>query len=375
MIFFDSINEYKKLGKFMKVLHIVGNKIESSNGIGRLLPEMIEMQNKYSKNMESALYCVNDVYTTPAFKVINKNDLNNDVFDYYDIFVFHGVYFYDYIGLARKILSRKKIYFVKPHSSLIVSAQKKSIIKKIVANFIFFRRFINNASAIIFTNEDEEKNSIQWNSNIFYEGNGLSSIQVPDQILRNKHQPYKFVYLSRIDFSHKGTDILLDALGLLKDKYDVKDLDLSIYGKGDGNEESELIQRIQKLNFPNVTFNGPIYGNEKNSMLIQKDVFILTSRYEGFPMAILEALDAGLPCLVTRGVNMTTIIQKHQVGWECETSVKGVAELILSVLSMDGCLIDDMSFRAREYIIKEHSWPSLVNYSESNYTEVYKRAM
>ncbi|MBA7854552.1 glycosyltransferase [Enterobacter sp. RHBSTW-00901] len=359
----------------MKVLHIVGNKIESSNGIGRLLPEMIEMQNKYSENMECALCCVNDVYNTSAFTVINKYEMNDKIIDDYDVFIFHGLYFYSYISLAKKILSRNKLYFVKPHSSLIISAQKKSFAKKIIANFAFFRRFIKSASAVIFTNEDEAKNSVQWNSNSFYEGNGLSSVQVPDLIVRKKHKPYKFVYLSRIDFTHKGTDILLDALQLLKDKYKLKNLNLSIYGKGDESEESELIQRIQKLNFPDVTFNGPIYGKEKNRMLYEKDIFILSSRYEGFPMAILEALDSGLPCLVTRGVNMTTIIEKHQVGWECETTIQGVAELILSVLNTDETLIDNMSAHAREYIIKEHNWPSLVNYSESTYTDIYKRNM
>ncbi|WP_081957718.1 glycosyltransferase [Enterobacter sp. UCD-UG_FMILLET] len=359
----------------MKVLHIVGNQIETSNGIGRLLPEMIKMQNKYSKNMESALCCINDVYNTSEFEVTNKYDINDKFFDDYNLFIFHGLYFYEYTRLAKKILSRGKKYFIKPHSSLIVSAQKKSIIKKTLANFLFFKRFVNNASSIIFTNEDEAKNSVQWNSQFFYEGNGISSIQGSEIILRKKHQPYKFVYLSRIDFSHKGTDILLDALELLKDKYGVSNLDLSIYGKGNENEETQLIDRIQKLNFSGVTFNGPIYGEDKNSMLYDKDIFILTSRYEGFPMAILEAMDAGLPCLVTRGVNMTTIIEKHQVGWECETTVNGVAELILSVLKMDSSLIDNMSTRAREYIIKEHNWPSLVNHSESIYTEVYKRDM
>lgn len=359
----------------MKVLHIVGNKIEASNGIGRLLPEMIEMQNKYSKKMESALYCVNDVYNSYEFEVINKYDVNDKILDDYDLFIFHGLYFYNYINLAKKILSRGKKYFVKPHSSLIVSAQKKSIIKKTLANFLFFKRFVNNASAVIFTNEDEAKNSVQWNSDFFYEGNGLSSIQIKGKIFRNKCQPYKFVYLSRIDFSHKGTDILLDALEILKDKYDMKNLDLSIYGKGNNKEENELNGRIQKLNFPGVTFNGPIYGKDKNSMLHDKDVFILTSRYEGFPMAILEALDAGLPCLVTRGVNMTSIIKKYQIGWECETTANDVAELILSVLNMDSSSIDNMTMRAREYIMKEHNWPSLVNYSESIYTEIYKRDM
>lgn len=57
------------------------------------------------------------------------------------------------------------------------------------------------------------------------------------------------MYLSRIDFTHKGTDILLDALDLLKERYNIKDLHLSIYGKGSKEEENELIRRIKKTKF------------------------------------------------------------------------------------------------------------------------------
>ena len=74
----------------IKILHIVGNKIEPSNGIGRLLPEMIEMQNKFSTNIHCTLCCINDVYITSSFKVINKNEVKHINIDDYDLFIFHG---------------------------------------------------------------------------------------------------------------------------------------------------------------------------------------------------------------------------------------------------------------------------------------------
>ena len=39
----------------MNILNIVGNDIELGNGIGRLIPEMIHMQNKYSEKIDSSL--------------------------------------------------------------------------------------------------------------------------------------------------------------------------------------------------------------------------------------------------------------------------------------------------------------------------------
>ncbi|MGQ9452649.1 MULTISPECIES: glycosyltransferase [Leclercia] len=359
----------------MKVLHIVGNKIESSNGIGRLLPEMIVMQNNYSSDMESSLYCINDTYENASFEVINYNEMNDSLIDNFDIFIFHGLYFYRYITFAKKIRSRNKPYLIKPHSSLITHAQKKSLIKKYLANLLFFKGFVKHANAVIFTNEDEAKNSVQWNDNILYEGNGLQSIQTKEVRLRKKNSPYKFVYLSRIDFSHKGTDILLDALMLLKESNKIDNLDLAIYGKGSPEEENELVRRINQLNFKDVSFKGPIFGQQKNDMFYEKDIFILTSRYEGFPMAILEALDSGLPCLVTQGVNMTSIINNHHVGWECQTTPQSVAELILYVMNIDEEVLNNMTTKSREYIINQHDWSALVKYSESIYADVYKRVV
>lgn len=359
----------------MKILHIVGNEIEPSNGIGKLIPEMIEKVNLYSDILDCSMLCLNGDYTSKEFKVFSEEDVSDSLFDSYDVFVFHGVYFLKYIGLYKKILSLGKVYLVKPHSSLIYQAQKKSLIKKVIANSIFFKSFIKNAAAVIFTNEDEASNSVCWNKRVIFEGNGITSTQI-DTVYQDKpisSKPYKFVYLARIDSSHKGTDILLDALFVLKNSKGIVDLDFTFYGKGDVQEELLLQKRISELNFASVSFKGPIYGDEKIKMLNSKDVFVLTSRYEGFPMAVLEALDCGLPCLVTQGVNMSKIIGKYNVGWECQTNVNDVAELLLEVINTEPLHLRDMSIAARQFVADNHSWPSLVKQTEAMFLGVNER--
>ncbi|WP_315973168.1 glycosyltransferase [Shewanella seohaensis] len=249
------------------------------------------------------------------------------------------------------------------------------MIKKIIANSIFFKGFIKNAAAVIYTNEDEASNSVRWNERVIFEGNGITSTQI-DTVYQDKSissKPYKFVYLARIDSSHKGTDILLDALFVLKNSKDIVDIDFTFYGKGDVQEELLLQKRISELNFASVSFKGPIYGDEKIQMLNSKDVFVLTSRYEGFPMAVLEALDCGLPCLVTQGVNMSKIIGKYNVGWECQTNANDVAELLLDVINIEPLHLRDMSIAARQFVTDNHSWPSLVKQTEAMFLGVNER--
>lgn len=359
----------------MRVLHITGNEMNGSNGIGRLLPEMVAMQNLYGDEMECALCCINDSYRSNVFKVIEKEEITEDVIDSFDFFIFHGVYFYSYLNLAKRIVKRGKFYLIKPHSSLVRDAQNKSYYKKKIANVLFFKRFINGAKSVIFTNEDERIKSIYSDGDFLYEPNGLDSIQKKYDLTNLKKcgsSSYRFVYLSRIDFSHKGTDLLLDALFFLKNEMGLQDINLSFYGQGSEDEERTLIRRISELGFKGVSFCGPIYGDKKWSMLMEKDIFILTSRYEGFPMAILEALDIGLPCLVTRGVNMTGIINHYPVGWECNGEPRDIANLIMDVIGLPPSAVQKMSIAARQYIVENHDWPSLVRKSKELYIDLYK---
>lgn len=352
---------------FMKkysVLHITGNKIEASNGIGRLLPEMIEMLNSHSSLFTHALCSVRDKYTSDIFKVYSLNEITEDVINQYDLFIFHGLYFFEYLPFYLKILRAGKKYLIKPHSSLMIAGQKKSKIKKIFANVFLFKRFVRKSSGVLFINEDERKNSLQWNIVSFIDKNGIAPSSSKRPFFSDSSLPMRFIYLSRIDFSHKGTDILLDALDILNARSELNSIEVYIYGVGKESEVDMLSKRIQMINHPNLKFFGPLFGDDKYLTLSTMDVFLLTSRYEGFPMAVLEALDVGLPCLVTKGVNMTSILSDHNIGWECLSDPLDVARMIADISKFDRSVINEMSTSAHNYVADGHYWPVISERSD-----------
>lgn len=88
----------------------------------------------------------------------------------------------------------------------------------------------------------------------------------------------------------KGPDLFVDAMGLLRDD--------SIAGSviGEGAERASLEARARRQ--ANVRFHGLVANAGR--YLRAFDAFVLSSRTEGTPMVLFEAMDAGVPIVATR---------------------------------------------------------------------------
>jgi len=85
----------------------------------------------------------------------------------------------------------------------------------------------------------------------------------------------------------KGFDLLLKAFA--RSRYD----DWSLVIIGEGHERRNLEILIKQLDLEtHVYLPGRI--KEPNNILMQADLFVLSSQYEGFPNALLEAMSCGL---------------------------------------------------------------------------------
>ncbi|MQY07508.1 glycosyltransferase [Actinomadura macrotermitis] len=103
------------------------------------------------------------------------------------------------------------------------------------------------------------------------------------------------VRLGRLDYE-KGQDLLLEAWARIAP--DRPDWTLRIHGadKSGGKEERRLLALTEELGLAGrVEWPGPTSDIE--TALCAGSVFALTSREEGFPMAILEAMAYGVPCV------------------------------------------------------------------------------
>lgn len=107
--------------------------------------------------------------------------------------------------------------------------------------------------------------------------------------------PVKFLlHVGRMNLAHKGQDVLLKAFHLLRRKY----TDLSLVFVGDGPDRERIISQIERLALNNATI---LTGWQDNvaCFMAHAQVFLLSSRYEGWPNVLVEAMACGCPVVAT----------------------------------------------------------------------------
>jgi len=107
-----------------------------------------------------------------------------------------------------------------------------------------------------------------------------------------KKERYKIVNIASLAVHCKQQDIAIDVFSRLASEYPNWDL----YFWGVGDDEFYLQNKIDNLQLQDRIF---LKGFTKDpvSELKDSDIFIFPSKYEGFPLALTEALAVGLPAL------------------------------------------------------------------------------
>lgn len=125
-----------------------------------------------------------------------------------------------------------------------------------------------------------------------------NAISNPDayRIVHTNSKDKIIVSVGRLAYQ-KGYDNLIKAFKILNGKY--PDYKLVIYG--DDDERNKLEDLVNELNLKDKVF---LPGKLSNVMekVSEADIFVMSSRYEGFPNALLEAMAIGMPCISTNCV-------------------------------------------------------------------------
>ena len=292
----------------------------------------------------------------------NKFDLNNlpDPFKHPDVVVFEGFYVLKTVFISWKLRKIGIPYIVIPRGSLTSKAFHNhnwvNCIKKKIACWLFFQSYTQNALAVQFLTEQELADSgDKWTKHPIIIPNGFHSPKFKKKDF--SRTGLEIIYIGRPAIYHKGLDILIDACSMMKQELIKKQIHISLHAPKCDDYKS-LIDLLDTADISEVlTLKPAITGDEKEKSLLDSDLFIMTSRFEGHPMGLIEALAYGLPVIVTPGSNMAKEIKEFDAGWVCDGSVEDVCNIIRKVYNERSCLINK-SHNASKLASRYH-WDSL----------------
>lgn len=141
---------------------------------------------------------------------------------------------------------------------------------------------------------------------------------------------------------------------------------------GDGPEEENIRQQIREAGLEDaVTFPGRI--SEVRPWLAAMDIYLMTSEFEGLPIAMLEAMSMELPVVATRAGGIGEAIDSGQNGWLTEVDDWASLEQPLIDLIEDKRMRKAIGEAARTRVQKDFSVQRMASELESIYVKVARR--
>lgn len=184
-------------------------------------------------------------------------------------------------------------------------------------------------------------------------------IEIPENVKLNSERENVILSAGRLDDWHiKGFDMLIQAWGEIANKH--SDWTLQIAGGG-RDEDMQTLNGFVKdagLDDNQIEFLG--FRNDIAELMQNSKVFILSSRSEGLPMVLLEAMSNGCVCMATSiGGRGEEIL--GDAGVAVENSIAGIRE------GLDMTLNNTQNF---EYLSK-HAIERAKKYESGNVADMW----
>lgn len=332
----------------MKILFISSLPETNSGGPKHSVPRQVNAQAKYDdvKWINISPWGV-DQTGVPCEIITDVNKCIANTYEYDpDLVIFEDFQYMGYIKIA-KALRRKCIpYVIVPRGSMTKAAQKHKHLKKAIANTLFFDKFAKKAAAIEYLTEKEKENaSKEWNKNSLIIPNGTeTTIKVAKEF---SSDGLRGVFIGRLNPYHKGLDQFLPACGALRHLIKEKNVRIDMYGPAETGVREQLVNQVKEYGLSDyIRIHYEVHGIEKDKILREADFFILTSRFEGMPMGLVEALAYGLPVLVTEETNLGDVIAKSNAGFVSTCNMKEIEKNLEAMITAPINLLKGMSQNA-----------------------------
>jgi glycosyltransferase involved in cell wall biosynthesis len=267
----------------------------------------------------------------------------------FDVVHAHGLF--SFAPIMAALLARRAgvPYVLRPYGVLAPygMTQRRPLLKKLSVAFIE-RRLIESASAVHFTSSTEraeaEALGLKCKGVVVPLGIELGGSAESSNERQKRGNAFTLLSLSRID-QKKNIEGLLRAVKIILSRN--PNVMLHVAGGGASKYIESLRSLARRLAIDDhVTWLGHVESDRKADALAAASAFVLPSHSENFAIAVVEALAAGLPCLVSRGVAISDQIEKAGAGIVVGTAPDDIAAGIEKILGNERAMAA-MSLAAR----------------------------
>jgi glycosyltransferase involved in cell wall biosynthesis len=378
----------------MRTLHVIPSLAESDGGPSKAALEMCRELTRRSHNAE--IYTTNataqsrsDVLLGQPLSVHGVNvtyfPINGGTYykysysmaaalkatiPRYDIVHIHSLYQFPSTAAAHYCRKYRVPYILRPHGTLDPFLYKRHPLRKRIYELMIERRNLAAAAAVHFTSEEELR--LATRSGLDFKGVELDdplpcAARAADSLWPELRGKRVILFLSRINFK-KGLDILAAAFG---EVHKVRaDAHLVIAGPdidGYGTKVREWLTAAAALEA--ATFTGMVLDTRKAALLSRADLFVLPSYSENFGIAVVEAMGAGLPIVISNRVNIWREIDAAHAGFVVTPDARELATAILALLDNPG-MARSMGERGHRLAREQFSWRAAGDHLEHLYGQL-----
>lgn len=267
--------------------------------------------------------------TCKTTKISRIRDINPDQWDIIHSHGFRPDHFC--YRLSKDSMFDKCKLVSTQHQPITIKELNKTfpILKSIIGSLLW-TKYIKKFHSIVVLNSDTYNhlpNSLKPKTSIIFNGRSIeiNPIGQEDKVkLQSLQKQYKIIGTHSVIIKRKGLEQMIKALPLLPE--------YAFVAIGDGEDRKNLESLAQTMN---VSERCIFMGYKANSVdyLPFFDIFVMCTRSEGFPLALIEAASQGLPTVLSDIPILKSIIDDKKVTFYKLDDIKSLVNAIKEATS------------------------------------------
>src|SRR2546426_968541 len=282
----------------------------------------------------------------------------------------HSLYMFHTLLASRLARTHGVPYIIRPHGTLDPYIRRRHKILKAAYHLLLEDRTLRNAAAIHFTSEEERDLAMPAlprcaRASIISLGVDVARFDnLPDRLLARRslgvdQTALVWLFLGRLNHK-KGLDLLAPAFAMFCQK--VPGSWLIVAGPDDDGLGKRFLMECETAGVANrVTLTGFLDDLAIPRALAAADLWVLPSYSENFGRAVVEAMAARLPVLITDRINIWPAVKAAKAGVVTAANQEAVLQGMLHLAGLSPAGRAAMGQRGRELCERGYSWETVAS--------------